>query len=48
MTMLNKAIYKFAPIIATSALAVAFISIGTNCRTFLYQPVVPKQLMEKE
>ncbi len=39
---------KFAPYISTTACMVALFSLGSNCRTFLYQPETPKALMDRE
>lgn len=48
MKLLKTIMAKTAPFMSTTACAVALFSLGSNCRTFLYQPEVPKALKEKE
>lgn len=39
---------KLMPFVTNAAFAVALLSFGSTCRTWLYQPKMPEKLMEMD
>lgn len=46
-TMVNHAVVKLGTLLASAAMLLAILSVGSTCVFMLYQPDVPEELREQ-